>query len=163
KAPVIQRGGLNYAGAHCPGKAWSCVSSFRHTIIQISKRGGQNRAVCRSSHCVVVQISGVSRGVYVSGRQLAATGGGASTASCVTQNIHLGGWNTTPSGTPTAANLQAHQSVTIKQDAIGSGANSAVNGATSVGGCDTTTTLGQSQALTSTITATGPITQNEDA
>ena len=223
KAAVIQRGGLNYAGAHCPGKAWSCVTSFRHTVVQISKRGGQNRAVCRSSHCVVVQISGVSRGVYVSGRQLAGKGGG-STASCVksgsgattgtgqfctisqlgtgpntagvyentqkvsglvqtaqytalitqqssgsnpntacvTQIINLDGSNTNTNGKPTAANLQAHQSVTIRQDATGSGANSAVNGATSVGGCDTTT-LGQSQTLTSTITATGQITQTEDA
>ena len=56
---VIQRGLRNYAGARCPGKHWACAST-KHTVVQIAKPGGQNRFVCRSNHCVVVQISGVS-------------------------------------------------------------------------------------------------------
>src|SRR5437868_3013425 len=83
KGAVIQRGLRNYAGARCPGKRWTCART-RHTVVQITGHGGKNRFACSSSHCVVVQISGVSHGVYVSGRQLAAKGGGgSSTASCV--------------------------------------------------------------------------------
>lgn len=86
KGAVIQRGVRNYAGAHCPGKGWTCAST-KHTVVQIARQGGKNRFRCSSSRCVVVQISGVAHGVYVSGRQLASTGakggGGGSTASCV--------------------------------------------------------------------------------
>jgi hypothetical protein len=42
KHVVIQRGLRNYAGAHCPGAHWTCAST-RHTVVQIAKRGGQNR------------------------------------------------------------------------------------------------------------------------
>src|SRR5205823_1372385 len=42
KGAVIQRGALNYAGARCPGTRWTCAST-RHTVVQIAKRGGQNR------------------------------------------------------------------------------------------------------------------------
>src|SRR5690348_5188523 len=72
RGAVIQRGALNYAGRHCPGSRWTCART-KHTVVQIAKRGGQNRFVCRSSKCVVVQLSGVSRGVYIAGRTLAAT------------------------------------------------------------------------------------------
>jgi hypothetical protein len=57
--------------------------------------------------------------------------------------------------------LEAHQSVTIKQDVLGSGANNAVSGATSSGACNGT--LGQNQTLTSTANGSGSITQNENA
>ncbi len=46
KGAVIQRGGLNYAGARCPGARWTCAST-KHTVVQIAKRGGQNRFACR--------------------------------------------------------------------------------------------------------------------
>jgi hypothetical protein len=87
KHAVIQRGGLNYAGARCPGEQWTCAST-KHTVVQIAKPGGQNRFVCRRSHCAVVQISGVAHGVYMSGRQspLAAAPskpGGGNAAACV--------------------------------------------------------------------------------
>src|SRR6186997_1519820 len=72
KGVVIQRGARNYAGVRCPGSGWTCAST-KHTVVQIAKRGGQNRFACRSSKCVVVQLSGVSRGVYIGGRTLAAT------------------------------------------------------------------------------------------
>jgi hypothetical protein len=228
KGAVIERGVRNYAGAHCPGKGWTCAST-KHTVVQIARHGGKNRFRCSSSHCVVVQISGVARGVYVPGRQLASTGakgGGGSTATCiktgsgattgtgqtctisqsgsgpntagvyentqkvsgltqtaqytalitqqssgsnlnracVTQIINLDGSTSNTNGKPTTANLQAHQSITIRQDNSGNGTNSAQYAATSTGACDTssTSTLTQSQTLSSTITATGPITQNED-
>src|SRR6476620_5155079 len=64
KGAVIQRGARNYAGARCPGQGWTCAST-KHTVVQIAKRGGQNRFACRSARCVVVQISGVSRGLYI--------------------------------------------------------------------------------------------------
>jgi hypothetical protein len=72
KGVVIQRGARNYAGPNCPGKRWTCAST-KHTVVQIAKRGGQNRFVCKSSKCVAVQISGTSHGFYVSGRRLAST------------------------------------------------------------------------------------------
>ena len=226
KGAVIERGGRNYAGAHCPGRGWTCAST-RHTVVQISKQGGSNRFVCRSARCVVVQLSGVSHGVYIRGRKLASSskggGGGGSTATCVktgsgattgsgqtctisqsgsgqntagvyentqkvsglvqtaqytasitqqssgpgniacvTQNISLDGSTSNTNGKQTTANLQAHQSILITQDATGTGTNSAQYAATSTGAC-ASSALSQSQTLTSTVTATGPITQNEDA
>lgn len=232
KGAVVQRGALNYAGAHCPGTEWTCAST-KHTVVQIAKRGGKNRFACRSAHCVVVQISGVSRGVYLSGRMLASaaaapkggstatcvkTGSGATTGTgqscvisqtgsgpntagvyentskvsglvqsaaytasitqqssganlnqaCVTQAISLDGSTTNTNGKQTTANLQAHQSILISQNNSGTGTgdnaatNSARYAATSTGACDTSHQLSQSQTLTSTVTATGPITQNEN-
>jgi hypothetical protein len=231
KGAVIQRGLRNYAGAHCPGKHWTCAGT-RHTVVQIARRGGQNRFMCRSSKCVVVQLAGVSHGVYIASRSLASTaapagkgnsavcikmGSGATTGSgqscvisqsgsgpntavvyentmkvsgltqsaqytalitqvvssgsngntaCVTQNINLDGSASNTNGKLTTADLKAHQSVTINQDAVGGGANTATNAAALSGStaiCDTNNTLAQTQTLTSTITATGPITQNQDA
>jgi hypothetical protein len=223
KHAVIQRGLRNYAGARCPGSAWTCAST-KHTVVQIAKPGGQNRFVCRSNKCVVVQISGRKHGVYRAGRQVAAaptkptgstatcvkTGSGATTGSgqtctitqtgsgpnlagvyentqkvsglvqtaqyaaminqtssgsnrntaCVTQNITLDGSAANTNGKPTTASLQAFQTITITQNSP-AGPNSAQYAADSTGKC-TSQTLTQSQTLSSTITATGPITQNED-
>jgi hypothetical protein len=82
KGVVIQRGARNYAGVRCPGTRWTCAST-RHTVVQIAKRGGQNRFVCRSSRCVVVQFAGVSHGVYI--RRLASTAAAnkGNTATCI--------------------------------------------------------------------------------
>jgi hypothetical protein len=55
KHVVIQRGLRNYAGAHCPGKGWTCAGT-RHTVVQIAKPGGQNRFACRTAKCAVVQL-----------------------------------------------------------------------------------------------------------
>jgi hypothetical protein len=224
---VIQRGLRNYAGARCPGTRWTCART-RHTVVQIAKPGGQNRFMCRSSHCVVVQISGTEHGVYMAGRQGAAaptkpsgnntaacvkTGSGATTGTgqscaisqtgsglntagvyentqkisgltqtaqytasitqvstgtttstgnkaCVTQNINLDGSGSNTNTKTTTADLQAHQSVLIKQDALNA-PNSAQYGADSTGACNTSV-MTQSQTLTSTVTAGGPIVQNQD-
>jgi hypothetical protein len=72
KGVVIERGARNYAGAHCPGKGWACAST-RHTVVQIAKRGGVNRFACRTARCQIVQFSGTSHGVYLSGRRLQST------------------------------------------------------------------------------------------
>jgi hypothetical protein len=141
KGAVIQRGGLNYAGARCPGGGWTCAST-KHTVVQIAKRGGKNRFRCSSSRCVVVQISGVAHGVYVSGRQLASTaskGGGGSTASCVKT-----GSSTTNSSGQTCAITQT-----------GSGPNMAVvyeNSVKSAG--STLSTVALTAAYTATIKQT---------
>jgi hypothetical protein len=84
KGAVVQRGHLNYAGARCPGQGWTCAST-KHTVVQIAKPGGQNRFVCRSNHCAVVQVSGTRHGMYVSGLHLAspAKPGGGSTGVCI--------------------------------------------------------------------------------
>jgi len=233
KGAVIQRGLRNYAGARCPGKHWACAST-KHTVVQIAKPGGQNRFVCRSNHCVVVQISGVSHGVYFSGRQLASTAAaakGGSTASCVKtgsaattgsgqsctinqsgsgpntaavyqnsmkvsgltaaaaytalitqqvtsgnngntacvlQSINLDGSTTGLKGKPVAVTLDAHQSVKINQDVIGSGANNAsqaalLNSGGTTASCDpSSTAIAQTQILTSTVNGTSAITQKED-
>ncbi len=114
RGAVIQRGHRNYAGARCPGKRWTCAST-RHTVVQIAKPGGQNRFVCRSNHCVVVQVSGAAHGVYLSVRQGAAApskpgGGGGNSAVCV----KTGSGATTGTG----------QSCTISQTS-GAGSNTA--------------------------------------
>ena len=82
---VIQRGLRNYAGAHCPGKRWTCAGT-RHTVVQIAKRGGQNRFACRSAKCAVVQIWGwltralkAAPGKSPPGARLAKTGSCAKT------------------------------------------------------------------------------------
>jgi hypothetical protein len=62
KGVVIQRGLRNYAGAHCPGKGWTCART-RHTVVQIAKPGGVNRFVCGTAKCTVVQFGGTSRGL----------------------------------------------------------------------------------------------------
>jgi hypothetical protein len=82
---VIQRGLRNYAGAHCPGARWTCAST-KHTVVQIAKRGGQNRFMCRSSKCVVVQFTGTARGVYMARPQAAGAPSkppGDNNATCV--------------------------------------------------------------------------------
>jgi hypothetical protein len=111
KHAVIQRGLRNYAGAHCPGTRWACAST-KHTVVQITKQSGQNRFVCRSSKCVVVQISGVSHGVYLSGRiSTAAPNKGGNSGYCVK----------TGSGTLSGGG----QTCSIMQTATASGANTA--------------------------------------
>jgi hypothetical protein len=233
KGAVIQRGLRNYAGARCPGKHWACAST-KHTVVQITGHGGKNRFACTRSHCTVVQISGVSHGVYVFGRQLAAKGSGGNSGSCVKtgsgattgtgqsctilqsgsgsntaavyensmkvsgllaaaaytasitqtatgatsgnqacvlQGINLDGSTTGLKNKSVSVTLDGHQSVTIKQDVAGSGANEAdqpaiLNSGGTTASCPSgsKTGIAQSQTITSTVngTGTGTITQNLD-
>jgi hypothetical protein len=141
KGVVIQRGARNYAGPNCPGKRWTCAST-KHTVVQIAKRGGQNRFVCKSSKCVVVQISGTSHGVYVSGRRLASTAapnkGGGNSGVCLKNG----------SGSPTGTG----QTCTIIQS--GSGPNTAVVWENSQKVAGLTTSLTFTATITQTATGT---------
>lgn len=96
-----------------------------------------------------------------------ATGAHNSNFACVSQAISMDGTTNASGKKGTGANvaLEAHQSVKINQDTTGDGANNANNSATTTG-CTTPTDpagLTQSQSLTSTVSASGPIVQNENA
>jgi hypothetical protein len=88
--------------------------------------------------------------------------GAASNIACVTQAVNIDG-STNASGkkSPVTVTLEAHQSVKITQDSIGSGGNIAQQGADATGTC-TGSAIAQSQTLTSTVTGTGSITQLEN-
>jgi hypothetical protein len=96
-----------------------------------------------------------------------ATGTSNSNTACVYQAITMDGSTNAGGKKGTGANvaLEAHQSVKINQDTRGSGTNNADQSATSSGTCNPvdTTGLTQSQTLTSTASASGPIVQNENA
>lgn len=84
KGAVIQRGLRNYAGARCPGKGWTCAGT-RHMVVQIAKRGGQNRFACATTKCAVVQFGGL-RGLRVPAARAVATANlptPTNTASCI--------------------------------------------------------------------------------
>ncbi len=89
-----------------------------------------------------------------------ATSSGTNRA-CVLQNIDMTGSTTAKKGTPVNVTLEAHQTVTVKQDSL-SGANSAAESATPGGVC-TGPAVTQTQALRSTANGSGLITQNENA
>jgi hypothetical protein len=91
------------------------------------------------------------------------TGSGATNTACVYQNINITASTVSKTGTPVNVTLEAHQSVTIKQDSA-SGANSATQSATpSLGGSCAGTAVTQQQTLKSIANGSGPITQNENA
>jgi hypothetical protein len=91
-----------------------------------------------------------------------ATSSGNNTA-CVSQNINVTGSTTAKKGTPVNVTLEAHQTVTIKQDSA-SGANSAAQSATpTLGGSCAGGAVTQDQMLKSIANGSGPITQNENA
>jgi hypothetical protein len=56
KGLVIQRGLHNYAGPRCPGRRWACARTL-HTVVQIARPGGQNRFLCRTARCAVLQVA----------------------------------------------------------------------------------------------------------
>ncbi len=53
---VIQRGSRNYAGAKCPGRAWSCTTTT-HPVVQVAPARGRNSFRCSTASCVVVQVA----------------------------------------------------------------------------------------------------------
>ena len=159
-------------------------STARCAVVQVAAAAARpNKAVCIKTtglgqSCTINQ-SGAGPNMAVvyenAGKQFGLTQTATSTASitqqvtsgsngntaCVTQNINIDGSTTAARGKPVTVTLEAHQSVTIKQDVAGGGANSAVSGADANGNC--IGTLGQSQQLTSTANGSGSITQNENA
>ena len=94
-------------------------------------------------------------------------GSNFSNTACVYQVISMDGSTNLSGKKGAGANvaLEAHQSVKINQDTTGSGTNNADQSATSSGTCNAPDVTGllQSQTLTSTASASGPIVQNENA
>ena len=83
KHAVVERGRRNYAGANCPGKGWTCAST-KHTVVQIAKRGGQNRFACGTAKCVVVQFGTLSPGRHAAARASSSSlPSPVNTASCI--------------------------------------------------------------------------------
>jgi hypothetical protein len=91
-----------------------------------------------------------------------ATGATNSNTACVYQASSIDG-STNMSGKkgPVTVTLNAHQSVSIVQDAHGG--NNTLQSATAAAGCDSANPLTQTQTLTSTVTGSASITQNENA
>jgi hypothetical protein len=209
KGMVIQRGLRNYAGPRCPGRGWKCALTL-HAVVQIARKGGMNRFLCRTARCAVLQVAATSAKMnkavcirttglgascsitqtsatnnnqaviyenagkqsgltqtasYTASITQQATGASNTNTACVTQNINIDGSTTRTKGTPVTVTLEAHQSVKIKQDSLGTngnGGNFAQSGADATGNCFGTA-VAQSQTLTSTANGSGPITQNENA
>jgi hypothetical protein len=84
-----------------------------------------------------------------------------SNTACVYQNINVNGSTTAKKGVPVNVTLEAHQTVTIKQDSA-HGGNSASSRATSTGHCGVAPLL-QTQTLSSNANGSGSISQNENA
>ena len=92
-----------------------------------------------------------------------ATGATNSNTACVYQAASIDGSTNVAGkkGTPLTVTLNAHQSVSITQDAHGG--NNTLQNATAAGACDSANPLTQTQTLTSTATGSASITQNQNA
>jgi hypothetical protein len=86
------------------------------------------------------------------------TGAAGANTACVTQNVNQDGSASNTNGKATSVSLQAIQSILITQNTL-AGNNSAQYGALSTGACDTTNPVTQTQTQSSTVSATGDITQ----
>jgi hypothetical protein len=137
--------------------------------------GGQSCSINQTSatannQAIVVQTSNKTSGLTQTASFTAqitqkATGSLNTNTACVLQNISLDGSTTAKKGTPVSVTLEAHQSISITQDSAHGGntvGNAMATGPTTWG-CDSTNPLTQSQTLSSTVTGTGSITQNENA
>jgi hypothetical protein len=154
------------AAAAPPNKATCIKTSGLGQSCSISQTGGGT--------AIVYENSGKTFGLTQTASQTAsitqrATGTNANIA-CVTQAVNIDG-STNLSGkkvAPINVGLEAHQTLTISQTSDANGSNTAVNGATASGTCDLNSTsptyvLNQAQTLSSTVTGTGSMTQNENA
>jgi hypothetical protein len=91
-----------------------------------------------------------------------ATGATNSNTACVYQASSIdGSTNMAGKKGSVTVTLNAHQSVSITQDAHGG--NNTLQNATAAAACDSANPLTQTQTLTSTVTGSGSITQNENA
>ncbi len=90
-----------------------------------------------------------------------ATGAANTNTACVSQNVVVDG-STAARTAPINVALEAHQTLTVKQDSA-SGGNAAQASATVLGGCDTRNALTQRQILNSIAVGRGSVTQSENA
>jgi hypothetical protein len=174
--PVIQ---IASAGG---SNTFQCATSSC-AVVQVSLAASSNKGTCikttgLSQSCSISQtsttannvaivventskMSGLTQTALVTAQITQKASSGANTA-CVNQNITVDGSNGIgKKGTPVSVNLDAHQSISIAQDSA-TGANT-VGNATQAGACDEANPLMQSQTLTSGITGSASITQNENA
>jgi hypothetical protein len=107
-----------------------------------------------------MKVSGLIQTAQYGATITQTSSGSNGNTACVTQNISLDGSTSNTNGKATTVNLNAFQTILITQNSP-SGPNSAQNAADSTGNC-TSGVLTQSQTLTSTVSATGNITQNQD-
>jgi hypothetical protein len=180
--PVIQIAGVG-------GKNTFLCSSARCAVVQVAPAAANpNKASCvritgLGASCTINQSSASANNVaavyedagkltgltqtasYLASITQKATGPTTSNQACVHQVVFVDA-STSGKKSSVSVALEAHQSVTITQDSK-FGGNSAQDEATPSGGCPTTSDpttrpLLQAQTLTSTVTASGPVTQNEN-
>src|SRR5262249_5985135 len=82
KGLVIQRGARNYAGAHCPGKGWTCTATT-HTVVQVAKPGGRNSFSCGTGKCRVLQVAAAPHAATNTAKCIAKTSGAIQVQACV--------------------------------------------------------------------------------
>jgi hypothetical protein len=112
---------------------------------------------------IASKMSGLTQTASYSAQITQLASGSNTNTACVNQDVSVEGSTNANRGTPVNVTLEAHQSITIRQDAA-AGANTVENAKLTgtTWGCDSTA-LTQNQKLTSSATGTGPITQNENA
>jgi hypothetical protein len=106
-------------------------------------------------------MSGLTQAASYNAQITQLANGSNTNTACVYQDVGIDGSTTSKRGVPVTVTLNAHQSISITQDATGSGSNT-VKGSSLAGDC-TVSTLTQKQTLTSTATGSASITQNENA
>jgi hypothetical protein len=173
KCVVVQLSGVAH-GAYIAGRRLASAAAS----------GGGNKAQCLKTNgltqscsinqlsttvnnqAIIVETSGsVIKGLnesasYTAAVMQTASSSGSNTA-CVFQDVMLDGSTSVKKGDVNVS-LEAHQSVTIKQDSL-SGSNTAESATSeSPWGC-VSAPVTQNQSLTSTVTGPGAITQNENA
>jgi hypothetical protein len=118
-----------------------------------------------TNQAIVVQttskMSGLTQTASYNAQITQLANGSNTNTACVYQDVGVDGSTTAKRGVPVTVTLNAHQSISITQDATGSGSNT-VKGSSLTGDCSVNT-LTQKQTLTSTATGSASITQNENA
>ena len=160
--------------SHC-AVVQTAISSLATNTAKCIKITGlsQSCSISQSSssannQAIVVEIATKASGLTQSASQTAqiiqkATGGltaANSNTACVLQTTNVDGSTVGTSGTLVTVSLDAHQSISIKQDSANG--NNSVKNATSGGSC-ADGPLTQAQTLTSSANGLNGITQNENA
>jgi hypothetical protein len=117
-----------------------------------------------TNQAIVVQttskMSGLTQTASYTAQITQLANGSNTNTACVYQDVGVDGSTTAKRGVPVTVTLNAHQSISITQDATGSGSNT-VKGSSPAGDCSVNT-LTQKQTLTSTATGSASIRQDEN-
>jgi hypothetical protein len=151
--------------------ATNTAKCIRTTGITQSCSISQSSATA-NNEAIVVQIAKKTSGLTQNASQTAqiiqkATGGNTvanSNTACVLQTTEIeGSTGVAKKGMPVTVTLNAHQSISIKQDSL-FGGNTVKNADATTTGCDNAgTALTQSHTITSKATGSASITQDENA